>query len=206
MKKLLALAVLAVLAAPVSAVPLESANFSAASSFAGVSFGAFKFVPSPAALALRGAAFAAASVTVLDIERLYAKGAKVSQAELTGWFAGRRYSSKGAAAQLLVGADILRDADAGSLGGSDFKLSSMGGAEPSQYTPVDLYDDLGSELVNNVLWYIREEGKEWKTAEFLAAETKGQDKRSAFELRKSGDLLVAKYADGTYGYFFKKVR
>lgn len=206
MKTLLPLAVLAFLiASPLGASELEALRFQSASRFAGVSFGALTFKAAPAPLALRGLAFASQSVTVLDIERLYAKGTKVGQSSLSGWFAGRRYSAKGATAQLLVGVDVLRDADAGSLGGSDFKLASMGGSEPGP-SPADLYDDLGSEMINTVTYYVREEGAKWKNAEFLSDSTKGQDLRSAFELRKSGDLLVAKYADGTYAYFFKKVR
>jgi hypothetical protein len=203
--KTLSLVVLAALAAPARASELEALRFRSASQFAGVSFGAMKFVPAAAPLSLRGSVFAAGSVTILDVERLYAKGAKIDQAALTGWFAGRRFSAKGVSPQLLVGVDVLRDPEAGPLGGSDFKLASMGGAEPG-VSPADLYDEPGSETVNTVTWYIREEGKAWRVAEFLDSGTKGQDKRGAFELRKSGDLIVGKYADGTYAYFFKKVR
>ena len=198
------LASLAVIAAvsPAFSGTFEVLASQAAAPFA-VSFQAFKF--SPAKLALKGAAFAAASVSVLDIERLYNAGAKVEKGDLQGWFAGRRYSAKGVSAQLLVGADILKDPAAGSLGGADFKLAAFGGAQPD-VIGVEYYDEPGSETLNTVSWIIHEEGAKWKTAEFRQTGATGQDSRDIFEIRKSDNLLVAKYADGTYAYFFKKVR
>jgi hypothetical protein len=209
MKKTLMTVAAAVLAAAPLAAQPEALTASAAAQFraASLALPAFKFVSvSPAAAALAAAGVKAQSVTVLDIEKFYNSGAKVSKAEVSGWYAGRRYSAKGATAQLLVSAEVLRDADAGSLGGSDFKLSSVGGAEPVEGMPATIFDDLGSETVNNILFRIADEGASWKTADFTDTGVRGQDSRAAFEVRKNGDLLVAKYSDGTYAYFFKRVR
>lgn len=207
-KTLLTLAAAILAAAPLAAQP-EALHASAAAQFgaAALSLPAFKFVAvSPAAAALAAAGFKAQSVTVLDIEKLYNAGTRVTQADVSGWYSGRRFSAKGAAAQLLVGQDILRDASAGSLGGVDFKLASFGGAEPSEYVPADLYDAPGSATVDNITSVIRDEAADWAAARFTGTGVSGQDKRSAFEVRKNGDLLVAKYSDGTYGYFFARVR
>lgn len=208
---LLTLAAAVLLAAPLAAQP-EALSVSAAAQFRAVSLAAapLRFVSvSPAAAALRAAGLSVLnvqSVTVLDIERLYDAGSKVTKADVAGWFSGRRFSSKGVTAQLLAGADVLRDADAGSLGGSDFKLASVGGAEPVEGSPADLFDTLGSELANNIAWVIHEEGSKWRTVTFADTGARGADTRGAFEVRKNGDVLVAKYSDGTYAYFFKRVR
>jgi hypothetical protein len=203
-KLLLSLAALAVIAAPIRASELEVLSNASAVRFQAAQFSLSVLKFAPTQMALRGLAFKAGSVTVLDIERLYTQGAKVEKKDLSGWFAGRRYSAKGASPQLLVGADILRDADAGPLGGADFKLASFGGDEPG-LSPADLYDAPGSETVNAVISITRDEAAGWKVAEFKDTGATGQDKRSAFEIRKNGDLLVAKYIDGTYAYFFKRV-
>lgn len=205
MKTLLpSLAVLALIVAPVRASQLEALQAGSAVHFqaAAPSLAALKFAPYR--MALRGLAFKAGSVTVLDIERLYNAGAKVEKKDVAGWYAGRRYSAKGASPQLLVGVDIQKDADAGPLGGVDFKLASFGGDEPG-LSPADLYDAPGSETVNTVISITRDEAADWKAASFKDTGVVGQDKRSAFEVRKSGDLLVAKYSDGSFAYFFKRV-
>lgn len=201
-KLLLAAALFAAAAAPARAASFESLWSGAASSF-GAQLQGFKM--SPVKLAQHAAPpHRAQSVTIFDVQKLYDQGVKVAKSDLDGWFAGRRFSAAGVTAQLLVGVSTLVDPAAGPLGGTVFKAASLGGAQPDGISP-EYWDTLGGNQADNVALIIYDRAKDWQAVKWGQTGAQAQDDHELFEIRRTGDLLVAKYADGTYGYFFKKV-
>lgn len=166
-------------------------------------FGAFKLVPFQLAPRLP----AVAAVTVFDLERLFQEGKAPSAQDLTGWFAGRRFTAKGPAAQLLVGHVLLKDPAQGPLEGVVLKVTAFGGDEPGR-GPVTYYDDMGHNAVDAVLWNLHERGPkaDWKPVELKDTGAVAQDGALILQVRKNGELLVARYHNGDYAYFFKRVR
>ncbi|MBI5200945.1 MAG: hypothetical protein HY925_05110, partial [Elusimicrobia bacterium] len=167
-----------------------------------------------AAVAGKAAAFAplaAARARILsgktnsaDLSILFDLGAKPEAADLEGWYAGRRFTENGPAAQLLVGGESYDDPSNGPIGGRSFKLMVFG-PNVAGVVPADLYDDPGTYVVDTVKELMAEKGKEYSALGFSATGatwTKGQ---GAFELRKWGRYLIVKYPEGGYGYFFKKI-
>ena len=186
------------------AAPALAGGFEKSASLAGLQFaqsiGAFapRFVPAPAVLA--------AAAPLPDLASLFDKGTAPTQKELEGWRAGRRFTKDGPAPALLVGKDVYHKPEDGPISGKDFKVFAFG-PDTAGAAPVDLYDDPGSELQNAINYYLREDAKRWSAAEFRekGALTR-KDAQPPIEIRRSGEWLVARYADGSYGYFFKKVR
>lgn len=154
----------------------------------------------------------AAAKAAADLSDLFDKGTKVSAADLRGWWAGRRFLSIGVAGALLAGVDVPRDVEAGPIGGAVFKtllfpkIKLPADIDPQYLTPADYYDEPGSVAADNVSLVIREEAKDWvetKFGETGAVTKKGYD---TAEIRKNGAYLIAKFEDGSFAYFFKKVR
>ncbi len=140
-----------------------------------------------------------------DWAALFASGTKPSEEELTGWFAGRRFTKEGPAAALLVGAYVYDNPETGDIDGKSLRLMLLGPDRP-KVIPVTFYDELGSEAANTIIQLIRETARQWSPAEFAGQGVLSRRGDSSFELRRSGKYLVCKYPDGGYGYFFKKVR
>ncbi len=167
-----------------------------------------------AAVAAKAAAFApmaAARARILsgktnsaDLSILFDLGAKPEAADVEGWYAGRRFTENGPAAQLLVGGESYDDPSNGPIGGKSFKLMVFG-PNVTGVVPADLYDDPGTYVVDTVKELMAEKGKEWSALSFSATGATWKKGEEGYELRKWGRYLICKYPDGGYGYFFKKV-
>jgi len=208
MKKLLILAVFA-LPALAAAQGVEEASFFARTNFSVLGtmpVPAFQRAAAPKA-ALKAAPKAAALATAADLEALFVNGAKPTEADLRGWFSGRRFTQEGPTASLLTGSDVYNDAKQGPIAGKTFKILIWGADKPVDGQPETYWDTPGSAALDAVAWNIQEQGGDWSRADFTgdksAVTRKGE---SAYEARKSGDWLVVKFPNGDYGYYFKKVR
>ncbi|MDE2040515.1 MAG: hypothetical protein KGO96_11125 [Elusimicrobia bacterium] len=203
MKRALAIfIVVGLAAAPAWSGPLEAAKDS--------STGRFTAAVAASLPTLRLAARMRAQPLALalpDLARLFNNGTRPAPEAATGWFAGRRCSAAGVSAQLLVGLEVQKDPDAGPLGGVVLKLASFGGPPPGP-VPAATFDSPSPATVEGVLSIIDQESGGWRNAGTVAHGLTGVERLSlaAFELRLSGSLLVARYADGSYAYFFRKVR
>lgn len=138
-----------------------------------------------------------------ELSALFDAGSAPAEGRLAGWFAGRRFTSGGPVAALLVGVEIYDDVQAGPIAGSQFKLVLLGPDKPG-IVPVELYDIAGSAMINGVAWNLRERLPQWTTTKNDDGVVTSDGARS-YEVRQSGDFLVVRYPEG-YGYFFKKIR
>jgi len=197
----LALAVVPLAATRTFAIGFEEAALSSRVSFSALSgLAAFRFKPAPAP------APAAKAAALPDLAALFEKGTAPTQKDVEGWRSGRRFTKDGPAAALLVGTDIYDNPDDGPISGKTFKVFVFGADKPG-IGPADLYDNPGSVLQDATTQYIRENAKKWSAAEFTAkAALTRKESAPPIEIRQNDSYLVARYADGTYGYFFKKVR
>ncbi len=211
MKKVLVFAVL-LAAAPAGAQGLEEAAAQSHLNFANA-FGSFRVqaFQKTAAPAIQYDAKSAAKATA-DLSGLFDKGTKVSAADLRGWWAGRRFLSIGVAPALLVGADVPKDNSEGPISGTVFKtflfpkIKLPDGIGAGDLSPAEYYDVLGSAVSDSVSWIIHEDAQDWVETKFTdsgAITKKGYDQA---EIRKNGDYLLAKFEDGSYAYFFKRVK
>ena len=148
-----------------------------------------------------------AAAAAADLETLFVGGAKPAEGDLRGWFAGRRFTQSGPTAALLAGTDVYSDPNQGPIAGKSFKILLWGADKVIEGLPETIYDEPGSETLNTIAWNIYEQGGQWSRSDFTQDKSvltrKGE---SLYEVRKSGDWLVARYPNGDYGYFFKKVR
>lgn len=204
-KSFLSLTIVLAAAAPARAGAFEEAAIRARLNFVRA-LGAFKLQP----LQLRRGALAqgAKAAAAADLAALFDKGDKPASERLMGWHAGRRFTKGGPMAALLVGTKVYKDPAVGPLSGEEFKVILMGSNIFDKDLLVDIYDEPGSELANTVITLIRENASKWSAADFKEKEKSVVTRKegAALEVRVSGDYLVCKYDDGTYGYFFKKVR
>ena len=213
MRRLLICAVLAAPAA-VQAQVLEEAAVLSQQNFAAM-LGGFRLgvgkpvaAPVPAKLpTLSRAKAAPKAATTADLEGLFVAGAKPAEGDLRGWFAGRRFTQAGPTAALLAGTELYNDPKQGPISGKTFKILLWGADKPTEGMPETYWDEPGSAALDAIAWNIYEQGGDWSRADFTqdksAVTHKGE---STYEVRKSGDWLVARYPNGDYGYFFKKVR
>lgn len=156
----------------------------------------------PVASAVAGAQSAPA-----DVAELYFKAAKPAAADLIGWWSGRRKTSQGWVAALLVGAEFAKDTEQGPIAGSEQKAILFGDDKPNQHMPVDLWDNLGSVSEDAITWNLREKNKEWAALDLSGATGAVTAKgASRWEIRTDGRWLYVRYPNGDFGYFFKKVR
>ena len=139
-----------------------------------------------------------------DWASLFVNGDKVSEQELTGWFAGRRFTAGGPAAQLLIGDNFYNDPKVGPVSGQVFKVGVMG-PKVAGIVPETLYDMPGSQTLNGTLQLIWEKSSKWRALKYKGKSAIVEDGDNIYEIRKSGTWFICKYANGDYGYFFRKV-
>ncbi len=184
---------------------LEEGAFRARMNF-GQALGGFR-LPVFKPMALPRAQAPMKAPAAASLEELFAKGAKPAQNDLRGWFAGRRFTKAGPTAALLVGADVYNDPKQGPIAGSSFKIFLWAAEAPSADQPETYWDEPGSAARDTVIGNISEQGPDWVPADFAKDKSVVTRKGEAgYEIRRSGDWFVARFPNGDYGYFFKKVR